>query len=298
MTCRVCGTLDSSCRDAFHRKGIHTVHWECWSDCNLQCDFCYRSLRRPLDTSSALRLIDAIAHAGATRIILAGGDPSLRSDLDQLCRHAVTQGLKCEIQTNAHKLTRALLESLPLIDRVYLSLDGATSAAHDMFRAKRGNFAGVNRLLGIAESGDLPVTVHSVASKRNWREMPDVLEHIRKYSCVDTWSVLEFSAVGTGYLSRREHELAPAEWQEVSIRLHAAISDRPRLALLGVHDKRALYAMVSADGYAYRAAESASSQVADHGRIGSIIDTHLQEIADAWRIDSARHQQRYAHEAN
>lgn len=145
----------------------------------------------------------------------------------------------------------------------------------------------------VAETSGLPVTVHSVASRRNRQELSDLLGHIQRYSCVDTWSVLEFSAIGAGYQSRREHQLAPDEWREVVTRLRAAAVGRPRLALLGVHEKKALYAMVSADGYAYRAAETAESPIPDNGRIGSVLDTHLCDIATAWRIDRPRHQQRY-----
>lgn len=293
MTCKRCDAIDSPCRGVFGWQGIHTVHWECWSECNLQCDFCYRSLRSPLDTSAAVELVDALSFGGVARLILAGGDPSLRRDLAQICRHAVEQELTIEVQTNSQTHTPALLASLPFINRLYVSLDGATAATHDAFRSKRGNFVGVNKLLKIAEARGLPVTVHSVASGRNWQELPDLLGHIQRYSCVDTWSVLEFSAIGAGYQSRCKHQLAPDEWHEVVTRLRSAAVSRPRLALLGVHEKKALYAMVSADGYAYRAAEMAESPIPDNGRIGSILDTHLCDIATAWRIDRSRHQQRY-----
>ncbi len=251
-------------------------------------------MRPPLDTFSAIELVDAVAFGGASRLILAGGDPSLRRDLVAICGRAVEQGLTCEIQTNGQTLTPALLASLPLVNRLYLSLDGATPATHDSFRAKPGNFRGVTRLLTIAESRGLPVTVHSVASRRNWRGLPDLLSHIQSYSCVDTWSVLEFSSIGAGYQSRGLHQLESSEWQEVTVRLRAMVTGRPRLALLAVNEKRALYAMVSADGYAYRAAEPGTGQIPDEGRIGSLIGSHLRDIATKWHIDQGRHQRRYA----
>lgn len=41
------GRLDE-CRDAFKRIGLSKLHWECWSDCNLHCKFCYRTVDTPL----------------------------------------------------------------------------------------------------------------------------------------------------------------------------------------------------------------------------------------------------------
>jgi MoaA/NifB/PqqE/SkfB family radical SAM enzyme len=270
------------------------VHWECWSACNLQCDFCYRSLRRPLDTPAAIDLVEAVAYAGAARLIFAGGDPSLRRDLELLCRRAVDLGLTCEIQTNDQTLTPALRASLLHASRLYLSLDGASASTHDAFRAKRGNMAGVTKLLRTADERGLPVTVHSIASRKNWQELPGILNYIKEFPCVDTWSVLEFSPIGAGYRTRWEHELLAAEWQSVSELLRAVATDRPRLAPLGVGQKKALYAMVSADGYAYRAADSPSSLVSDEGRIGPVLGKHLIDIAAGWRIDPKRHLRRYA----
>jgi MoaA/NifB/PqqE/SkfB family radical SAM enzyme len=270
------------------------VHWECWSECNLNCDFCYRSLRSPIDTPAAVDLVNAVAHAGATRLIFAGGDPSLRRDLELLCRRAVEVGLICEIQTNSQTFTPALAASLPHADRLYISLDGASAATHDAFRSKRGNFAGVTRLLRAAESRGLSVTVHTVASRRNVQELPRIRTHLQAFPCVDTWSVLEFSPSGAGHHTRKEHELPATEWQLVANELRATSTVRPLLAPLGVSQKKALYAMVSADGHAYRAAESPSSPVPDEARIGSMLHMHLRDIAAGWRIDPVRHQHRYA----
>jgi MoaA/NifB/PqqE/SkfB family radical SAM enzyme len=293
MTCHSCGLSDSPCRNAFRLHGIHTVHWECWSACNLRCDFCYRSLRSPVDTPAAVDLVEAVAYAGATRLIFAGGDPSLRRDLERLSRRTVELGLTCEIQTNGQTLTPALASSLPHASRLYLSLDGASAAIHDAFRSKPGNFARVTRLLRVADDRGLPVTVHSVASRKNWQGLPDVLAYIKRFPCVDTWSVLQFSPSGAGYRARREHELPATEWQQVLQELHAAATFRPRVIPLGKQQKKGLYAMVSADGYAYRAVDSPSSPVSDEGRIGAVLDMHLLDVAAGWRIDPTKHQRRY-----
>ncbi|MGQ0841098.1 hypothetical protein [Actinokineospora sp.] len=126
------------------------------------------------------------------------------------------------------------------------------------------------------------------------QELSGIRTHIQAFRCVDTWNVLEFSPSGAGYRTRQEHELPVAEWELVAELLQAAATVRPRLAPLGVRQKKALYAMVSADGYAYRAAESPSTPIADEGRIGSILGMHLSDIAAGWHIDPIRHQQRYA----
>lgn len=294
MTCLVCNGYSLSCMDAFRAYGIHTIHWECWSECNLQCDFCYRSMQAPLDTSSALALIDAVAYGGASRLIFAGGDPSLRRDLPELCRRAVGRGLHYEIQTNGHKLTPALLEGIKSARRLYLSIDGPDADSHDSFRAKRGNFVAVSRLLSLSGEWGTPVTVHTVASQKNLTQLPQLLNLLAQFPHVDTWSVLQFSAIGAGYRTRKEHELTSEQWLSLLTRLVDEQRQRSiRIAALGGGEKRGLYAMVSADGYAYRAAETTRQARADEGRIGSLLTSHLTDIARVWQVNAPAHQDRY-----
>ena len=103
-SCGGCGSsIRPECEGSWARVGVVTVHWECWSECNLNCPFCYRTVSQPLDTRAAERLLAHIAASGVENIVFGGGDPSLRPDLIQLFETALTLGLKCELRQMAKR---------------------------------------------------------------------------------------------------------------------------------------------------------------------------------------------------
>ncbi len=226
-------------------------------------------------------------------MILAGGDPSLRRDLKAICLRARENSLTCEVQTNGQVLTKSLRDSLPLLHRLYLSIDGPDAELHDDFRSKKGNFDRTLRLLRSAQEIELPVTVHSVASRRNIRNFPEIIDKIAGFTCVDTWSVLQFSPLGSGFHARRDHEITSKQWDDLVDKISSKANSGPRIAFLAAAEKKSLYAMISADGYAYRAADPAATSVSDEARVGSVLEHHLVDIARGWRIDASGHLGRY-----
>ncbi|MDO5373175.1 MAG: radical SAM protein [Corynebacterium glutamicum] len=105
-------TPHSACHNSFKEKGIVKVHWETWSDCNLGCAFCYRSIATPLTTAKAKKLLSALSWCGVNTVVFAGGDPTLRKDLPELISFAAKLLLKVEVQTNAHFLPHDTEQSL------------------------------------------------------------------------------------------------------------------------------------------------------------------------------------------
>lgn len=78
LTAEFCGAcrdqVDERCRGSLLSAGVQKVHWECWSHCNLRCDFCYRTMSPPLDTEQASLLLRGIRTGGANTLVFAGGD--------------------------------------------------------------------------------------------------------------------------------------------------------------------------------------------------------------------------------
>lgn len=156
--------------------------------CNLRCFMCdswRRGDDRPVWSTAQLRtLIDSLAGSGATGLGFTGGEPLLRSDLDELLAHAVGRGPVVHLNTNGILLTRERCERLLAtgLQSINLSLDGAIAETHDAIRGAKGAFDKVLRaadhLLSIrAERGHGP-RVHfvTVISGRNDGEVGAALE--------------------------------------------------------------------------------------------------------------------------
>jgi MoaA/NifB/PqqE/SkfB family radical SAM enzyme len=208
----------SRCRDAFKAVGLRKMHWECWSDCNLHCPFCFRTEDRPVETECALKLIDICRYGGAVKLVFAGGDPSLRADLPVLVDHAADVGFSVEVQSN-FQIFRPALKSRLRSGKVCLSgisLDGASPDSHDRFRATRGNFNAVVSALDFHEKYGLPVIVRSILTSANEGEFSQLARLVSKYSVVQRWSLLEFSPVGLGFANRRQYEISRERFDHVS----------------------------------------------------------------------------------
>lgn len=291
-----CGGCDGSgvraaCRGSLERLGAHKVHWECWSECNLSCQFCYRTQGVPLETPDAERLLAAVAIAGAETIVFAGGDPSLRRDLGHLLRRARALGLKTDVQTNAQHAPAHFREALTEADSVGVSIDGPTAEVHDRFRSKRGNFARVLELLDCLEGSAVPVTVRTVVARPNFQQIAEIGELLLPYANVAFWYLLEFSAVGTGYHNRQMYELERASFAEVVARVTARYEGKLEVHARRSEVKTGAYVMITPDGAVYGTADQTVDGL--YPRAGSVLQDHLSELAERIGFRRAVHEDRY-----
>ncbi len=119
--------------------------------CNLECAHCYLDagiLRRgdsdELSTAEVKSLLDDVAALDhGTLIVLTGGEPLLRRDLETIVRHGVARGLPVVIGTNAMMLSERRLRSLDDAGVLGfgISLDSLEPARHDRFRGRSGAWA-------------------------------------------------------------------------------------------------------------------------------------------------------------
>ena len=99
---------------------LQTISWNLTRLCNLTCSHCYLDAETrkgitsdELSTADCLRVVDQIqALHPDTLLILTGGEPLLRPDLLEICRHASKQGLWVVVGTNGVLLTPECAESL------------------------------------------------------------------------------------------------------------------------------------------------------------------------------------------
>lgn len=280
-----CGGCDhslllSSCRGSLRRHGINKAHWECWSECNLPCAFCYRTSGQPLDTESAVSLVRALSTGEVRAIVFAGGDPSLRGDLADVVAEALALGLAVQVQTNAQHVTRSFLDVLGRCEYVGLSIDGPDAGTHDSFRGTQGNFRHVVALLGQLDALGVPVSVRTVVSRRNYRVVPEIAGLVVSHENVICWKLLEFTAIGRGLENRDQYKIPDGIFEHTVNAAEEKLGNaRSLLEVLRNVDKIGIYMMISPQGFVYGTTESALMDVGHHRYIGSILSDHLGELA-------------------
>ncbi|HSM05592.1 MAG TPA: radical SAM protein [Longimicrobiales bacterium] len=138
----------------------HIVAWNLTRRCNLTCAHCYISAGSwhaaadELPTADCLRILDQILDVNPSPVlILSGGEPLLRDDLETLAERAATVGATVVVGTNGTRLTDERVRSLmdAGVKGVAVSVDSLRPAYHDRFRHGQGalsdTLAAVDRLV-------------------------------------------------------------------------------------------------------------------------------------------------------
>lgn len=168
----------------FSKDKKPVVVWNVTRRCNLRCVHCYsssRDLEYPgeLDTAEGKALITDLAQFGCPVILLSGGEPLIRPDLEELARFAAGKGMRVVISTNGTLITRekaAVFRDIGL-SYVGISLDGI-GATHDKFRGENGAFAAAVHGMRICQEFGIKVGIRFTINRRNYHEIPAVFDFI------------------------------------------------------------------------------------------------------------------------
>ncbi|MDG3017207.1 radical SAM protein [Speluncibacter jeojiensis] len=282
-----------ACRDAFKRIGLSKLHWECWSACNLNCRFCYRTIDTPLTTNEAIRLIETCRYAGVERFVFAGGDPSLRGDLPVLIDLAESIGLSVELQSNFQRFSQELK------DRIYsgtvsltgISLDGNTADRHDSFRSTRGNFNAVIKALEFHQQVNRPVIVRTIVSSQNADCISDIGRLLSPYTNITRWSLLEFTPIGDGFTNQGDYCIPSTEFEEITRSVIDTYEGTAEVDVYRTTAKIGTYGLVTPAGYLYGVVTPPSN--GQYPVVGSMLRTHLSILASSLPFSQRQHASRY-----
>lgn len=212
-------------------KAPFLLIWEVTRACALACRHCRASAEdrrdpRELTTDEGRRLLDDTAAMGTPIVILTGGDPLQRGDLDDLIRHGKSIGLRMgTIPAETPRLTRDRVFALKAagLDQMALSLDGSTAAIHDGFRKVDGCFDLAMQAAGWAREAGLPLQINTAFCAWNLADFDAIAALVERLGIV-FWEVFFLVPTGRG----AELESCTAEQVEgIFAKLHALASRAP-----------------------------------------------------------------------
>ena len=182
-----------------------TVAWELTRACALACTHCRaeaqpRAHPEELNPEEALAVVDQVAELNPPVLVLTGGDPLMRRDLEQIATRAIERGLRVAVSPTTTALaTRERMERLRTIgvEMIHVSLDGANAETHDAFRGFTGTFERVTTLLGVLQELGQSVQVGTTVTRANLHQLPDMVPLLARYG-VRIWSVFFLVPTGRG----------------------------------------------------------------------------------------------------
>lgn len=215
----------------------YLVSWNLTQRCNLACKHCYidasSASTGELSTRDALRVLGEIAEVNPEcMLILTGGEPLLRPDLDTLVAHAAATGMMVVLGTNGVLLTRERARMLAEsgLTGVGVSVDSLDSSRHDEFRGHEGAWQRTVDGIENARSAGLDVQIQMTLTRDNLAELPEMARFARR---VGARTLTTFFLVCTGR-GQGLVDLTPEDYEHVLGRLadekHEGIMVRPRCA--------------------------------------------------------------------
>lgn len=198
---------------------LRLVAWEVTRRCNLSCRHCRAAANKgpypgELSTEKCLSVIDEIAETGSPIVILTGGDPMMRENVCEIARYGTEKGLKMVMSPCGTLLDAGSARRLKEagIDRISLSIDGATAGTHDDFRRVEGAFDEVMKGIAAAKNAGIEFQVNTTVTKVNLAELPEILK-----LAIDLGAAAfhPFLLVPTGRGKElADQELSPAQYEE------------------------------------------------------------------------------------
>jgi len=179
--------------------------WEVTRACALACQHCRASaedVRHPLELSldQGKGLIRQVAEMGTPLMVLTGGDPLQRDDLEDLIRFGKAQGLTmATIPAATDRLTPERIRSLAEagVDQLALSLDGETAEKHDTFRMVTGTFSKVLEGARWIREAGVPLQINSVFGAWNVNDFDALAQTVEDLGAV-FWEIFFLVPTGRG----------------------------------------------------------------------------------------------------
>jgi radical SAM protein with 4Fe4S-binding SPASM domain len=207
------------------------VSWNLTRRCNLACGHCYLDAGQRngpdgngLATEDALRIVDDLAtSAPGAMVILTGGEPLLRKDLETLVATCAARGLTPVIGSNGTILDEARARSLAAAGArgVGISVDSAAPDFHDSLRGRSGAWLGALDGIAAARVAGLPVLMQAALFEQNRQEIGRIADLARDLGAT---ALNFFFLVCTGR-GATQTDISPASY-ELALREIVVLQDK------------------------------------------------------------------------
>lgn len=184
---------------------LRQLFWECTLGCNLSCKHCGSDCRKIREQSDMpaedfLRVIDSITphvNPNEVNIILTGGEPLVRTDLEQVGLALYMRGYPWGIVSNGLGLSRKRLDSLMAagLHAVTISLDGF-AVDHNWLRGNIDSYQRATEAIKmLVHEPELTWDVVTCVNRRNYSYLEELKVYLYNIG-VRNWRIFTIFPVG------------------------------------------------------------------------------------------------------
>ena len=164
------------------------LFWESTLRCNLKCRHCGSDCKQIVNTPDMpkedfFKVLDGIAtHTDPHKVfvIVSGGEPTMRPDLEECGKGIYSRGFPWGMVTNAYGLTPERYSRLLRsgLHSMTISLDGLQEN-HDWLRGMPNSFERASRAIKmVVDSNAIAFDVVTCVNRRNFSELPKIKEYL------------------------------------------------------------------------------------------------------------------------
>ena len=184
-------------------KTPRTVDIAITNRCNLRCTYCYHfssagDVDEDLPKEEWLRFFEELKRCAVMDVVLAGGEPFFRKDLNELIEGIVKNNIRFSILSNGTLITDEIAEFLSSTGRcdyVQVSLDGSKPETHDACRGK-GNFNLAIDGIQCLQKHSVPVQVRATIHKHNVTDLEEMAQFLLEEIGLESFSTNAASYMG------------------------------------------------------------------------------------------------------
>lgn len=253
------------------------IDFQVTKNCNLNCEFCCGADRRRNDSTTLeiKSVIDKLEKAGVDRIVLTGGEPLVRKDIDEIIKYIYDKGINVYLSTNGYFLKEHLDIISKCVDCVGLPLDGYTpQLSKEMTRKDSQLDTTLNALKLIKETNKNIITkVGTVVSKINYKTLDKLGELLYKNEkCEpDVWRLYQFTPLGEGKKTKEKFYITDEEYYEVVEKIKKIFPDK-NIGSLSNEESNDAYIFVAPD------METVGLTNDDYISLGNALEMNYSEI--------------------
>ena len=194
-------------QDLEREHPLYQLFWECTLRCNLRCRHCGSDCTAipnvpDMPVDDFLKVLDNVATKYTPKdvfIIVTGGEPLMRADLEASCSRISAKGFPWGLVTNGLLLTPQRFDSLLKagLRSVAISLDGLRNN-HNWMRGIEQSFDSVDRALDtLVNEKSIIFDVVTCVTEKNFDELPALRAYLINKK-VRLWRLLTVFPVGRG----------------------------------------------------------------------------------------------------
>lgn len=226
-------------RDIVKRHPLRQLFWECTLRCDLACRHCGSDCKMKSDSQDMpfddfRKVLESIAretNPNDVFIMISGGEPLMRNDLEECGRKIHDMGFPWGIVTNGMHMTEGRFQAMvdAGLHSLALSIDGLCKN-HNWMRGNDNSFKQVERTIGLLTGQDLVVwDVVTCATKRNFDELP-LLRRWLIENGVNTWRLIDVFPQGRA-ASDPEMIISDRQYYQLLQFIRETERDYPQLSL-------------------------------------------------------------------